>query len=220
MIEGAIFDMDGVLIDNARYHIRAWQRLGKDLGSEFSPAAISSLFGQRNFEIVKDLLGSEYSQAESDRLAERKEAIYRNLIRAEMVPVPGLPAFLERLKLEGIPAAVATSAPMENVEMTLKGLGLESYWAAVVIGADVSRGKPAPDIFLLAAKRLNLAPERCVVFEDSTSGIQAAISAGCQCIGISTTHTAEELLSYPLLGVFPDFTELWGHNTYLPFTRT
>ena len=208
MIEGAIFDMDGVLVDNARFHIRAWQQLGREYGRDLSPAAVRSYFGQRNLEMVPGLMGNHLTAEECDRLAARKEAIYRDLIRAELEPVPGLMGFLDTLKSEGIPAALATSAPVENVEMTLEVLGLKSYWAAVVIGAEVARSKPAPDIFMLAAKRIGRAPENCVVFEDSTSGIRAALAAGCQCVALSTTHTAEELAAYPVLKIVPDFTTM------------
>jgi beta-phosphoglucomutase family hydrolase len=208
MVEGAIFDMDGVLLDNARYHIRAWQKLGKELGEQFTPEAIRSVFGRRNREILPAIMKNPPSESEAIKLTERKEAHYRELIRGEIRPVPGLMKFLGNLKEQGVPAAVGTSAPIENVEMTLEALGLKSYFAAVVIGAEVARSKPAPDIFLAAAKRMSLPPERCVVFEDSASGLQAANAAGCPCVALSTTHTAEELCAYPAIAIIPDFTKV------------
>ncbi len=208
MIEGAIFDMDGVLVDNARYHIRAWQQLGRELGKELAATDIRTVFGQRNREMLSALIGHPFSEEDSGSLAHRKEQIYRDLIAPEITPVPGLLQFLADLKEHGFTAAVATSGPRENVELVLKSLGLESYWKAVLTGADVSRSKPAPDIFLLAARRLELPASRCVVFEDSTAGIEAAASAGCCCIALSTTHTPEELKSCPALRIVPDFTPL------------
>ncbi len=205
MVQGAIFDMDGVLVDNANYHVRAWLQLGKELGMTFAPKSIRSVFGRRNREILPALTKNPIPEAEAIRLTEQKEAIYRNLIRGEIRPVPGLIDFLESLRQQGIPAAVATSAPKENLEMTLDGLGLKSYWAAVVIGAEVERSKPAPDIFLLAAKRLGLRPERCVVFEDSNAGLEAARAAGCPSGALATTHTADELREHQALVIVPDF---------------
>ncbi len=208
MIEGAIFDMDGVLVDNARYHIRAWQQVGKELGKELAADDIRAVFGQRNREMLSALVGRPFSEEDSERHAQRKEQIYRDMIAPDLKPVPGLMQFLSDLKDHGIAAAVATSGPQENVELVLKSLRLESFWKAVVTGADVTRSKPAPDIFLLAALRLGLPPDHCVVFEDSTAGIEAAASAGCYCIALSTTHSPEELKSYPTLMIVPDFRSL------------
>jgi len=208
MIEGVIFDMDGVLVDNARYHILAWQRLGKEFGADLAAESVRRVFGQRNYEMVTALLGNALSQDDCERLAQRKERIYRDMIAAEIEPVPGLLDFLADLKACGIKAAVGTSGPPENVAMVLTGLRLESYWQSVVTGADVSRSKPAPDIFLLAAERLGFPARHCLVFEDSTAGIEAAHRAGCPCIALSTTHSAAELKSYPALKIVPNFTGL------------
>jgi HAD superfamily hydrolase (TIGR01509 family) len=130
------------------------------------------------------------------------------MIAAEIEPVPGLLDVLAELKACGIKAAVGTSGPPENVTLVLRGLRLKSYWQSVVTGADVSRSKPAPDIFLLAAEKLGFPARRCLVFEDSTAGIEAAHRAGCPCIALSTTHSAEELKSYPVIKIIPDFTLL------------
>jgi len=208
MIDGVIFDMDGVLMDNARYHIQAWQRLGKEFGRDLAADNIRRVFGQRNYEMITALLGNVLSEEDCERLAQRKEQIYRDMIASEIEPVPGLLDFLADLKTCGIKAAVGTSGPPENAAMVLTGMRLESYWHTVVTGADVSRSKPAPDIFLLAAERLGFPARHCVVFEDSTAGIEAAHRAGCPCIALSTTHSAEELKSYPVLKIIPNFTRL------------
>ena len=208
MIEGVIFDMDGVLLDNARYHIRAWMQLGKELGEELTPEAIRSVFGRRNREILPAIMKNPPPDDEAIRLTQRKEALYRELIRGEIKPLPGLMDFLGSLEKQGIPAAVGTSAPTENVEMTLEGLGLKSYFAAVVIGAEVARSKPAPDIFLAAAKRINLPPGNCVVFEDSASGLQAAQAAGCPAVALATTHTVDELRNYTAVAIVPNFVKV------------
>jgi beta-phosphoglucomutase family hydrolase len=208
MIEGAIFDMDGVLVDNARYHIRAWQRLGRELGKELTDAEIRAVFGQRNREMIAALVGRTFSEEEIVRHTSHKEELYRTIIAPELAPTPGLTEFLKELKNAGIKTAVATSGPKDNVRFVLQRLALEPYFDAVVTGVDVTNSKPAPDIFLLAARRVGLPAERCVVFEDSVAGIEAARRAGSPCVALSTTHSAEELSRSSACRVIRDFTEL------------
>ncbi len=208
MIEGAIFDMDGVLVDNAEYHIRAWIQIGKDLGKNLDDAQVRAVFGQRNTEMIASLLGRGLSTAQVEEYGERKEEIYRGLIAPELKPVPGLRDMLEELKSEGFAAAVATSGPVRNADLVMDGLRLRPWFDVIVTGAEVSRGKPEPDIFLAAARRLNLRPEQCVVFEDSVSGIEAARRAGSPCIALATTHSARELESLTALRIIPDFRVL------------
>jgi beta-phosphoglucomutase len=208
MIEGAIFDMDGVLVDNARYHIRAWQQLGLELGKNLRDADIRAVFGQRNREMLAVLIGRTFSEEEIARHTSHKEEIYRGIIAPELVPMPGLMELLAELKMAGVKTAVATSGPKDNVKFVIERLNLAPFFNAIVTGVDVTNSKPAPDIFLLAARRLNLPAERCVVFEDSTAGIEASHRAGSPCIALSTTHTVEELTLSSACRVVRDFTEL------------
>lgn len=208
MTQGAIFDMDGVLVDNLEYHIRAWQQLGSEQGRKLSRESIRRVFGQRNDEMIRSLFDSSLSRDVLVLYAARKEEIYRALMAPALTPVPGLPGLLDGLREAGMRTAVATSGPRENAHLVLDGLDLRRYFDAVVTGDDVSRSKPHPDIFLLAARRLGLPPEQCVVFEDSSSGIEAAARAGCRCIALATTHPASELRSYQTALVVPDFTTL------------
>jgi beta-phosphoglucomutase len=213
MIQGAIFDMDGVLVDNLEYHIRAWQQLGREQGRNLSRESIRRVFGQRNDEMIRSLFGSPLPRDVLALYATRKEQIYRALMAPELTPVPGLPGLLSELRETGMRSAVATSGPRENADLVLDGLDLRRYFDAVVTGDEVSRSKPHPDIFLLAARRLGLAPEQCVVFEDSSSGIEAAARAGCQCIALATTHPASELRSYQTALIVPDFTTLYNQGS-------
>lgn len=208
MTEGAIFDMDGVLVDNVKCHVRAWQQLGRELGRELTEQEIRALFGQRNKEILAALLGEPISDEEAERLGDRKEVIYRNLISAEVEPVAGLPEFLTDLKNEGMKLAVATSGPRENVDLVLRLLRFEHFFDAVVTGEEVVRSKPAPDIFLLAAERLNLHAGRCVVFEDSLAGIEAAHQAGSPCIALATTYGPAVVEKSSASRVISDFSGL------------
>ncbi len=208
MIEGAIFDMDGVLVDNAECHIRAWIQIGKELGRDLDEAQVRAVFGRRNTEMIAALLGESLSPGQVKEYGERKEEIYRGLIAPELKPVPGLRDLLEELKSERFATAVATSGPMANADLVMDGLRLRPWFDVIVTGAEVPGGKPEPDIFLAAARRLNLRPEQCVVFEDSVSGIEAARRAGSPCIALATTHGARELESLTALRIIPDFRVL------------
>lgn len=195
MLEGAIFDMDGVLLDNADFHVEAFRVFGREQGVELSREAVFSVFGQKNRDMLRALLRRELSEGEIDRFAARKEEIYRELIRPVLRErvVPGLFELLGLLDSTGTYLALATSGPIENVDLVLDGLDLRKYFSAIVTGRDVRRGKPDPECFLLAAGRLGLDPAGCVVFEDSVSGVRAALSAGCICVAIATTHPRQHL---------------------------
>ena len=205
MIEGAIFDMDGVLVDNAGYHIRAWIQMGRELGTELDEVQVRGVFGQRNTEMIAALLGKTLPPSQVEQYGDRKEEIYRDLIKPELKAVPGLYDLMDDLKSEGFATAVATSGPLENANLVMDGLKLRPWFDAIVTGAEVSRGKPHPDIFLAAARRVNLGPRQCVVFEDSVSGIEAARRAGSPCVALATTHSARELQGLSALRIISDF---------------
>jgi beta-phosphoglucomutase family hydrolase len=208
MADGAIFDMDGVLVDNVRYHMRAWQQLGRELGKDVTEDQIRRVFGQRNREMIKQLISADLSDEEITQHTTRKEQIYRSIIAADLQPAPGLVEFLRDLQEGGVPCAVATSGPWVNVTFVLDRLGIRDYFRAIVTGADVTNSKPDPEIFLLAARKLQLPPGRCVVFEDSAAGIQAAHRAGCMCIALATTHAPAEIEGPHVARIVPDFTSL------------
>ncbi len=208
MIRGAIFDMDGVLVDNNRHHLAAWKALGREMGRDFSDADILRLFGQRNREILNALLDRVPSDDELLRYGPRKEELYREIMRPELVSVPGLGEFLADLRANSIRMAVATSGPQENLEFVLEGLEINRFFDVLVTGPEVPRSKPYPDIFLRAAERLGFPPADCVVFEDSAPGIQAALNAGCPCVALATTHNAAELEAYGPSLIVADFRGL------------
>jgi len=210
MIQGAIFDMDGVLVDNLEFHLEAFQKFGREQGRNLTRGSIQAVFGRKNEDMLKILLGRELNREESDRFADRKEEIYRELIAPHLPDhvVPGLFDFLRELSESGIAAALATSGPMENVDLVLDRLEIRPYFRAVITGNQVSRGKPHPEAFLLAASRLGQAPESCVVFEDSISGIRAALNGGCFCVALSTTHPVSEIEPENPHLIIADFTEL------------
>ena len=191
---GAIFDWDGVVIDSSKAHSKSWVLLSAEEKRGLPDGFFKRSFGMKNETIIPQLLGWASDPAEVTRLGERKEALYRDIIRAEgVIPIPGTKQMLERLEAAGVPCAVGSSTPLVNIECGLELIGEHDYFETIVAAGDVVHGKPAPDIFLLAAKRIGRPPERCIVFEDAHAGIAAARAGGMKIIALSTTHAPETL---------------------------
>ncbi len=182
-IQAVIWDLDGVVIDSANEHRLAWQRLAREEGVTFTDADFWSTFGKRNDDIIPQFWGS-LSAEQLKALADRKEAYFRELIRERAVPLPGAMELMRGLHEAGFAQALASSTPIENIQLISDVLGLKRYLSVLVSGETVARGKPAPDIFLKAASELHMHPSWCVVIEDAVAGVQAAHAAGMRCIAV------------------------------------
>lgn len=193
MPHGVIFDMDGVLVDSAPAHQESWRRLAARYGVEVSAEQFKHSFGQTSRDIIRTLWGSNVSDDAMARYDAEKEAIYRQIIRGNVPLMLGCRELLSALKAADLWLAVATSGPPANLELVLHEGELGAYFQAIVHGFDIQRGKPAPDCFQLAARRLALAPEACVVVEDAPVGIQAGVAAGMPVIALAGTHGPEPL---------------------------
>lgn len=190
-----IFDMDGTLVDNMRYHTAAWRILIDENGFEFNERKFMvETAGQTNREIIPSVFGA-MSNERLSQLALRKEELYRELYLPHRKPVDGLVEFLSSSRELGIKMAVSTAASPANMEFILDGLDLRKYFGALTTAADVRRGKPDPEIFLLSAARLGIDPKNSMVFEDAIFGFAAAKRAGMKVIGITTVNSAEEILA-------------------------
>ena len=191
---GAVFDMDGVIVDNRKYHVLAWKAFARKHGVPFDTHHFKDhLFGRVNRDIFMGLYGHALPEAEVIAWAEEKEALYRSIYKGHVEPARGLVAFLRRLADRGVPAAVATAAPRVNLDFALDEAGLRSYFRAFVDVGQVLRGKPAPDLYLKAAEAIGVPAARCVAFEDSYPGLESALAAGMKVVGVTTTHTRREL---------------------------
>ena len=209
MSEACIFDMDGVLIDSGVWHRAAWQALLAEVGLDPArPDFWRLTIGRPGEEAVPLLLGKTLPDREARRLARRKRDLYVELARGGLRAVEGAPAFIEHLARRGIPRAVGTSASRMDVERMLGGVGLRRHFEVVVTAEDVRLGKPDPEVYVLAARRLGSAPRDCVVFEDSVVGIQAARRAGMRAIGVTTAYGEEELRAAGAEAVIADFEGL------------
>ena len=191
-----IFDMDGVIVDNAAWHLEAFAEFGKRHGLVQTKEEYTTYFGNTNQTIMNSLFNTKLPNNKLVALANEKEIIYREIYRPFIQPVQGLPAFLKNASEQAIPIALATSAPKENVDFTLDLTGLRKYFGIISDASMVKHGKPDPEIYLLTAAKLGVQPSDCIVFEDSIAGIQSALNAGMRVIGVATTYKTEELLKY------------------------
>lgn len=193
-IAGMIFDLDGTLTDNMGLHAEAFGRFAARHGlPPLTAADRVRLDGKRNSEIFPVLFGRALPPTEWRAYEDEKESLYREISAGRLRPLRGLPTLLDVADHARLRLAVATSAPAPNVAHTLRELGLASRFPVVVRGDEVARGKPDPDVFLEAARRLDLEPADCLAFEDAPSGIVAARRAGMRVVGLTTSFSAADL---------------------------
>jgi len=192
---GVIFDMDGVLVDSAAAHERAWQQLGNEVGTPFGRALFQQTFGQRNASIIPAWLGA-VTAARFQELDLRKEELYRQGVRAGAIRVYArIPELLAELHACGVRVAIASSGPRANVALLVDTIGAHALVDASVAADDVSEGKPHPEAFLRAAGRLHLPPSQCAVVEDSIHGIEAAKRAGMLAVAVLTSTPRDRLVA-------------------------
>ncbi len=193
-IPAFLFDLDGVVVDSNRLHVDSWKEVARRHGFDCIDPDHIGKCGLRTSAVIRDLLRWPVSEEHALQIGSEKEALYREWIRSRGIPpIPGVQDFVKTARRLGIPCAVGSSAPRENVDLCLQALGLQDQFLATVSGADVQRGKPAPDIFLAAARLLGAAPHNCLVFEDAPAGIRAAHAAGMNAIALLTSHDRREL---------------------------
>lgn len=184
-----LWDVDGTLLDSREYHWLSWREVLLAEGYPLTYEEFLASFGRRNDEILPLYFGSDMSSADIDRISLSKEARYRALMQEGGVqPLPGVREWLQQLHETGWRQAVASSAPLLNVQAILKVLEIESFFEVVTSAEDVQRGKPDPQVFLVTAQKLGVAPKQCVVVEDAHVGIEAARQAGMRAIGVLSSH--------------------------------
>lgn len=190
---GVIFDMDGVLVDSNPVHRKSLHLFCKKHNRQISEQFLRErVYGRTNQEWIPEVFG-DITVADTDRLADEKEKMFRDMFDPKSAVIPGLFAFLDQLYQSRIKLVVATSAPKENADFILDDLSIRHFFDAVLDSSHVVKGKPHPEIYLKAADAIGLPPQSCIVIEDSLSGVHAAIQAGAKVVGITSTHTREEM---------------------------
>jgi beta-phosphoglucomutase family hydrolase len=208
-LRAVLFDLDGTLVDNMSAHIEAWIEMGRRFGRELTAEHILREFsGRKNEELFPKVAGRPLDGAELERLAEQKEARYRELYAPSLRLLNGVDELLAQLAQAGIATAIASAAPRKNRDFILNGLGLTPRMGAIVGAEEVARGKPAPDLFLEAARRLGCEPAATLVFEDAVLGVQAGRAAGMTVCAVTTSEPSDVLLAAGAEATIADFTEL------------
>ncbi|MEK3769451.1 beta-phosphoglucomutase [Paenibacillus sp. FSL R5-0887] len=194
-MKGAIFDLDGVIVDTAKYHYLAWASLADELGFKFTEEDNERLKGvsrMRSLDILLEVGGLEFEEAEKQAMAEKKNRLYVEYISRleESELLPGVKEYLTGLRSRGI--GIALGSASKNAEFILNKLNITDLFDAVVDGNKVSLAKPDPEVFLIAAQEIGLQPDECVVFEDAEAGVQAGKAAGMKVVGIGKPEVLKE----------------------------
>jgi beta-phosphoglucomutase-like phosphatase (HAD superfamily) len=208
-----IFDIDGTIIDSMPFHTRSWEVF---LARRGMPTVGEDFFrrtaGRTGIEVMRELFGP-LTDDDAHAMTREKEAIYRELFAPEFREVAGFTAFARAAKVAGVRLACATAGDPDNIRFAVGGLRLQGFFDAAVGAHDVARGKPEPDLFLLAADRVGVAPAHCLVFEDAPLGIEAARRAGMRAVAIASTVSADELgAPAHVVARARDFTTLDPHD--------
>ncbi|MCW5255740.1 HAD family hydrolase [Verminephrobacter aporrectodeae] len=207
--EAIIFDMDGTMVDSMPWHSRAWGEFARRRAVPIDlPDFMSRTTGRNGAECLHELLGRVLVQDEVDALTREKEDIYRELFAPHFAEVAGFRRFAAEVAERGLKVAVGTAGDIHSVRFVLSQLGMEPAPLAIVRGDEGLPGKPRPDIFLEAARRIAAQPAHCIVFEDAPFGIEAARRAGMRAVAICSTHSAQELAGPHVLAAVRDYTEL------------
>jgi beta-phosphoglucomutase len=184
-----LWDMDGTLLDSAEYHWLSWREALAAENYELTREMFTASFGQRNDTILRGYFGSDFPYNEIERISESKEKRYRELLQTGNIELlPGVQNWLQRLHAVGWLQAIASSAPLLNIQALLDALDISAYFDGITSAEDVDRGKPDPQVFLVAASKVNVPPARCIVVEDAPAGIEGARRAGMRTIGVLSTQ--------------------------------
>jgi beta-phosphoglucomutase family hydrolase len=203
---GVIFDLDGVIAHTGWAHKQAWFDLAREYGFGMTEDQFYSTFGMQNAQIIPLLLGRLVPEQEMEQMGDWKENRYRAIVATQLQAPEGLIDLLGDLKAHDVGRAIGSSAPRDNIDLVLQRLQVTGYFDVVVSGEQVSKGKPAPDTFLLAARKLGVLPGHCVVIEDAVQGVEAGRKAGMKVVAITTTRRREDLKEADL--IIDNLTEL------------
>lgn len=210
-VAALIFDMDGTIVDNMRYHEDAWERLHQVHGLPFdADSFFARTAGMASDEILRPLF-PQAGPEQIARLGHDKELFYRDAYRPHVAALPGLLDLMARADAAGIPMGLASAAPPGNIDVVVDSLGLRDRFATIIAPSQGFRGKPNPDLFLGAAERMNVAPGACLVFEDAPNGVEAARRAGMRAIVMLTMLSAADFAGFDnVIASATDFTALDG----------
>ncbi|HMO60873.1 MAG TPA: HAD family phosphatase [Ferruginibacter sp.] len=203
-----LFDLNGTMVDDMTYHIKAWHRIMNDNGAGISLERMKAECYGKNEEVIERILPGKFSMAEKTAMGLAKEKQYQHEFRPYLQLLPGLNEFLQKAKQQHIKMAIGTAAIMSNVDFVLDGLNIRSYFEALISADEVTKSKPDPETYLLCAAQLHVAAEQCIVFEDAPKGVECAARAGMQAVVLTTMHEAWEFTVFDnVLMIINDYTD-------------
>ena len=206
-LNAVIFDLDGTLLDNNDFHLKSWKQYLKQIGMEISDEDYkANISGRTNKDATEHVFNKKMTNDEAEQYYLEKEKIYRELYATVIKPVNGLINLLTELQQNGIKMAIATSGILVNIDFMFDHVPIRHFFEQVINSTHIQNGKPDPEIFITTARKLQVYPENCVVFEDSIAGVEAANAAGMKVVALTTTHTLEELHDADL--VIDDYTQI------------
>jgi HAD superfamily hydrolase (TIGR01509 family) len=209
---GVVFDLDGVLIDSHDQHERSWFQLAAEVGKPLTKEQFKESFGMRNVMCIPNVFHwtSPEDHEQIRLLGDRKEELYRELLRADGIePLPGVVDLLQSLTDAGVLFSLGSSTSRKNIEVCFASTGLDRFFGPFYTGAeDVTRGKPFPDVFLEAAAKIDRLPARCLVIEDAHVGVEAGIAAGMKVLAVTTTHARESFTESGAVRVVDSLAEI------------
>lgn len=213
-----IFDMDGVICHTNPYHSLAFREFfsTRDLAPTDEEFA-QHMFGKSNSYILSHFFNRPVTGNELLQMEEEKEGLFRKIYEPHIEPIIGIVEFISDLNRHGVKLGVATSAPYANLELILSKVNIREKLGSILASEDVKKHKPDPEVYLKSAANLGVAPEQCLVFEDSFSGVSAALNAGMRVVGVLTSHTKEELPPCNLY--IDDYTDLSYHKIIELFNK-
>ncbi|RXK61972.1 HAD family phosphatase [Lacibacter luteus] len=209
MQKAFLFDLNGTMIDDMEYHIRAWHSILNGLGAHLTYEETKLQCYGKNHELLERTFPGRFTLAEKDAMSVEKEKQYQQAFGPHLKLIDGLDVLMNEAKQANIPMAIGSAAIMFNIDFVLDGLDLRSYISAVVSADDVTISKPHPETFLKCAEKLGVAPADCIVFEDSPKGVEAAAAAGMKAVVITTMHEEHEFAVYNnIIGFIKDYSSL------------
>jgi beta-phosphoglucomutase len=197
-----IWDLDGTLVDTKDFHFQSWHEAMLTVGINLDYQLFQQNFGRNNAEIIPIYLGYTPGKNLQTKLSDVKEDIFLSLVQGRSLLFEGVKNWLDYFQKQDYHQAIASSAPMKNIDALINPSQIRSYFEKIISGAHIP-SKPAPDVFQLAARELNLKPAQCIVIEDAHAGLQAGRSAGMKTIGVATSHPLDSLLADL---VIPDYS--------------
>ncbi|MFN8291406.1 MAG: HAD family phosphatase [Chitinophagaceae bacterium] len=200
-----LFDLNGTMIDDMHYHVKAWHRIFNELGASISMEEMKSHSYGKNPEVIERVMPGRFTAEEKKVMSIEKEKQYQEEFRPHLALIKGLDTFLQKTSAAGIKMAIGSAAITMNIDFVLDGLNIRHYFDAIVSADDVIKSKPDPETYLKCAAQLNVAPEECLVFEDVPKGTESAMRAGMDCVVITTMHEEDEFDPANVLWVIKDY---------------